>query len=77
MSKLHELFPTAEDLLELTPHTLAPILLRIAAAGRQRGMFSPEGVTQATVGSGMTTEMQHAYGRKQHEVDGNVRAARA
>jgi hypothetical protein len=29
MSKLHELFPTAESLLELTPDTLAPILLRI------------------------------------------------
>jgi hypothetical protein len=69
MNKLHERFPTAESLLELTPETLAPNLLRIAAAGRQRGMFLPGIVTQFTAGSGMTAEMHHAYARKQHEVD--------
>jgi uncharacterized protein (TIGR02391 family) len=70
MSKLHELFPTADSLLELTPDTLAPILLRIVAGDRQRGMFWPPIVTQVTIGSGMTAEGQHAYAHhKQHQVD--------
>ena len=70
MSKLHDLFPTAESLLELAPDALAPILLRIVAAERQRGMFWPPIVTQVTVGSGMTAEGQHAYPQhKQHQVD--------
>jgi uncharacterized protein (TIGR02391 family) len=73
MSKLHELFPTAESLLELTPEALAPILLRIVAAERQRGMFWPPIVTQVTVGSGMTAEGQHAYPHhKQHQIDALV-----
>ena len=73
MSKLHELFPTAESLLELTPDTLAPVLLRVVAAERQRGMFWPPIVTQVTIGSGMTAEGQHAYPyHKQHQVDALV-----
>jgi uncharacterized protein (TIGR02391 family) len=73
MSKLHELFPTAESLLELTPDTLAPLLIRIVAAERQRGMFWPPIVTQVTIGSGMTAEGQHAYPHaKQHQVDALV-----
>jgi hypothetical protein len=73
MSKLHELFPTAESLLELTPDTLAPVLLRVVAAERQRGMFWPPIVTQITIGSGMTTEGQNAYPHhKQHQVDALV-----
>jgi uncharacterized protein (TIGR02391 family) len=73
MSKLHELFPTAESLLELTPNTLAAILLRVVASERQRGMFWPPIVTQITIGSGMTAEGQHAYPHhKQHQVDALV-----
>jgi len=73
MSKLHDLFPSAENLLELTPDALAPILLRVVAGERQRGMFWPPIVTQVTIGSGMTAEGQHAYPHhKQREVDALV-----
>src|SRR5262245_29462304 len=73
MSKLHERFPTAESLLSLTPDVLAPILLQIVAADRQRGMFWPPNITQVTIGSGMTAEGQHAYPHhKQGQVDGLV-----
>jgi uncharacterized protein (TIGR02391 family) len=74
VSKLHELFPTAEALLEQTPETLAPTLLRIGAAERQPGgMFWPALVLQVTVGSGMMAENQHAYPfHKQHQVDALV-----
>ena len=74
MSKLHELFPSAERLLELSPETLAPILLQIVAAERQQGgMFWPPIVTQVTIGSGMTAEGQHAYPHhKRHQVDALV-----
>jgi uncharacterized protein (TIGR02391 family) len=73
MSKLHELFPTAEGLLEQTPESLAPTLLRLGAAERQGGMFQPPIVLQATVGSGMTAEHQHAYPHhKQNQVDALV-----
>jgi uncharacterized protein (TIGR02391 family) len=73
MSKLHELFPTAEALLELTPETLAPILLRIGASERQRDMFWPPIVLQVTIGAGMTAEGQHAYAHhKQAQVDALV-----
>jgi len=73
MSKLHDLFPSADSLLELTPDALAPILLRVVAGERQRGMFWPLIVTQVTIGSGMTAEGQHAYPHhKQREVDALV-----
>ena len=62
MSKLHELFPSADELLALSPDALAPTLLKIAAAERQgQGMFWPGTLTQATFGSGLTAEMQHVY----------------
>jgi uncharacterized protein (TIGR02391 family) len=71
MERLHSLFPTAESLLELSPGALAPILLRLGAAERQPGgMFWPPVVAQINVGSGMVTEMQHAYPHhKQRQVD--------
>jgi uncharacterized protein (TIGR02391 family) len=77
MERLHTLFPTADSLLELSPTALAPILLRLGAAERQRsGMFLPESVTQITVGSGMMTENQHAYPRhRQYLVDALVNEA--
>src|SRR5262245_62169168 len=82
MSKLHDLFPTAESVLELTSGALAPILLRIAAGERQRGMFWPPNITQVTIGSGMTTEGQHAYpyhkqqqGRRARRGNGRATAA--
>jgi uncharacterized protein (TIGR02391 family) len=47
MSKLLELFPTAESLLELSPQDLAPVLLRLARDRRGTGgMFWPDGVTE-------------------------------
>jgi hypothetical protein len=73
MSKLHELFPTAEALLEQTPETLARTLLRIGASERQQGMFWPPNVLQVTIGSGMSAEGQHAYAHhQQHQVDALV-----
>jgi uncharacterized protein (TIGR02391 family) len=73
MSKLHEHFPTADALLDQTPETLAPILLRIVAAQRQSAGFWPPSVTQVTVGSGMAAESQHAYPyHKQQQVDALV-----
>jgi hypothetical protein len=74
MERLHSLFPTADNLLELSPQALAPILLRLGAAERQHsGMFWPSAVTQITVGSGMMTENQHAYpNHKQSQVDALV-----
>jgi uncharacterized protein (TIGR02391 family) len=70
MSKLYKLFPTADALLAQTPQNLAPILLSIAAAERQNGMFWPPVVLQVTVGTGITTEHQHAYPfHKQRQVD--------
>jgi hypothetical protein len=49
------------------------MLLGIAADARQNGIFWPDGVTQVTVGSGITAERQHAYPRarapKHREVD--------
>jgi uncharacterized protein (TIGR02391 family) len=70
MSKLHELFPTAEALLELTPELLAPIPLRIGASERKCGMFWPPIAQQVTIGSGMTAESQHSYAHhKQSQVD--------
>lgn len=35
MSKPQDMFPTAEDLLALTPDALAPILLKILVTERQ------------------------------------------
>lgn len=71
MSKLHDLFPQADDLLSLSSEALAPILLRIGAAERQSGsMFWPPIVLQVTIGSGMSAEGQHAYPHdRQREVD--------
>jgi uncharacterized protein (TIGR02391 family) len=71
MDTLFSLFPSADDLLVLSPETLAPVLLRLGAAQRQHnGMFWPEGVTQVAVGTGMTAEYQHGYPHhKQREVD--------
>lgn len=62
MSELHDKFPDADELLAMTPETLAPILLRIAANARQGGgMFTPSSLLTATFGSGMTTERGHIY----------------
>jgi uncharacterized protein (TIGR02391 family) len=74
MSKLHDLFPTADALLEQPPETLAPILLRIGAAERQSGgMFWPDSILQVTVGFGMNAEHQHAYPfHKQRQVEALV-----
>jgi hypothetical protein len=70
MSKLHELFRTADSLLEQTVDTLALTLLRIVADTRQNGIFWPDSVTQVTFGTGMTAEHQHAYPYdKRREVD--------
>jgi uncharacterized protein (TIGR02391 family) len=74
MSRLHELFPTADELLQYTPQTLAPILLRIVAGERQSGgMFWPGGILQVTFGSGMSAEHGHVYPfHKQGQVNGLV-----
>jgi uncharacterized protein (TIGR02391 family) len=61
MSKLHERFPDADELLALSPDILAPILLSLAAAERQNGMFVPDNLLTATFGSGMTAERGPIY----------------
>jgi uncharacterized protein (TIGR02391 family) len=73
MSKLHDLFPTADSLLAHSAESLAPFLLAIGAAERQNGMFWPPIVLQETVGTGMAAENQHAYPfHKQRQVDALV-----
>jgi uncharacterized protein (TIGR02391 family) len=61
MDTLFSLFPTPEPLLELTPDELAPILLQLAKARRQSGMFWPSSVPQVTVGTGMTSANEFGY----------------
>ena len=61
MDTLFSLFPTPETLLELTPDELAPILLQLAKAHRQSGMFWPPSVPQITVGTGMTSANEYGY----------------
>ena len=60
METLQSLFPTAEDLLGVSPEALAPILLQLAAA-RGGQMFQPEGVTQITIGTGYTASNELGY----------------
>lgn len=62
METLFSLFPTAEELLEMTPENLAPTLLRLARVRRQSGnMFWPESVPQITTGAGMATANEFGY----------------
>jgi hypothetical protein len=62
MTTLFSLFPSADDLLTLSPEALAPALLRLGASQRQNnGMFWPAAVTQVTVGTGMAAEFEQAY----------------
>jgi hypothetical protein len=55
METLNSLFPAADDLLALAPEDLAPILLRLAKANRQGGMFWPEAVAEIKIGTGIAT----------------------
>ena len=53
METLRSLFPTAEQLLTLSPDDLAPILLRLARERRQSGgMFWPEAIAQEKSNTG-------------------------
>jgi uncharacterized protein (TIGR02391 family) len=70
LETLISLFPNADDLLALSPEALAPVLLRLAAAQQQGGMFHPQNLRLFTVGTGMAAERQHAYpAHKQREID--------
>jgi len=66
MDTLQSLFPDADMLLAIDAEDLAPVLLKLA---RNRGgsMFSPEAVTQITIGTGIeaTLDIGYPYHRKQ------------
>lgn len=68
METLTSFFPTADDLLAMSPEDLAPILLKLARQRRQSGgMFWPDSVVEITVGTGMaaTIEFTYPYLKKQ------------
>lgn len=59
MESLLSVFPTADDLLAMSPDDLGPILLKLA---RQAGpMFWPDAVTEIKQGTGMATTIEFAY----------------
>jgi hypothetical protein len=59
METLLSVFPTADDLLGMSPDDLAPILLKLAA---QAGpMFWPDAVTEIKRGTGIATTTEFAY----------------
>jgi uncharacterized protein (TIGR02391 family) len=60
METLLTLFPTADDLLAMSPDDLAPILLRLAA-GAGGSMFWPSAVVEIKQGTGLATTIEHAY----------------
>ena len=65
---LLSLFPTADELLEVHPEELAPLLLRFAAG--RGAMFWPAGVTEIKIGSGGTTEREFGYPyHKKHQIE--------
>jgi uncharacterized protein (TIGR02391 family) len=68
MNTLLTLFPTADDLLSMSPDDLAPILLKLA---RQAGaMFWPSAVAEIKQGTGMATTIEFAYPyHKKHQVE--------
>jgi hypothetical protein len=59
METLLSLFPTADDLLAMSPDDLAPILLKLA--GQAGPMFWPDAVAQIKQGTGMATTIEFAY----------------
>ncbi len=59
METLLTYFPTADDLLAMSPDDLAPILLRLAA--RAGAMFWPNAVAEIKQGTGMATTLEFAY----------------
>lgn len=71
MDSLLALFPTADDLLEMNPDTLAPIVLQLARQHLQPGaMFWPSAVTEIKVGTGLATTVEHVYPHhKRNQVD--------
>lgn len=71
METLNSLFPAADDLLALAPEDLAPILLRLAKANRQGGMFWPEAVAEIKIGTGIATTVEFSY---PHDKKGHVQA---
>jgi uncharacterized protein (TIGR02391 family) len=69
MESLQSLFPTADELLALSPEELAPVLLRLAA-NHGGSMFQPESVTQITVGTGFTATHDLGYpGHKKGQIE--------
>ncbi len=66
MDTLQSLFPDADVLLAVDAEDLAPVLLKLAR-DRGGGMFSPEAITQVTIGTGMsaTSDIGYPYHLKQ------------
>ena len=74
METLLTFFPTADELLAMSPDDLAPILLKLAA---QAGlMFWPDALTETKHGTGMTMETDFAYPfHKKQQVTSHVNEA--
>jgi uncharacterized protein (TIGR02391 family) len=69
MMSLDRLIPDPDILLALAPEELAPILLKLAKANLQNGIFHPNNITKVTSGSGMAAWQHSPYNRREHEVD--------
>jgi hypothetical protein len=62
METLASFFPTADEMLAMSPEDLAPILLKLARQRRQSGgMFWPDSVVEIKLGTGMATTIEFAY----------------
>jgi uncharacterized protein (TIGR02391 family) len=69
METLLTIFPTADDLLAMSPEELAPVLLKLA--GRAGAMFWPSAVAEIKQGTGLATTIEFAYPfHKKHQVEG-------
>src|SRR5690348_1604345 len=61
MDYLHNLIPSADELLATPIEELAPILLKLASQRLQASGFIPESVTQVPVGTGIMTTYESGY----------------
>lgn len=61
LQTLSDLVPDVNVLLKLPPEEVAPILLRLAKAHVERGMFHPNNLNMITVGTGMAATSVPGY----------------
>jgi uncharacterized protein (TIGR02391 family) len=73
---LPSLIPNADDLLALPIEDLGAILLKIAASRMQTAGFTYEGVTEITIGTGMTAYRDIGYPpHKKSQIDAHLSRA--